>query len=80
LCAENDVKDWLNKQFDEMEATVTELGLGRDWLMQMGQAARNLGLTLQYCMSPSRHALQTLEIPVVSQVFFLHWSASAVKY
>ena len=62
------LKDWLNKQFDEMVATVTDLRVGREWLMQMGRAARDTGLTIQYCMSPSRHALQSLEIPVVSQV------------
>lgn len=60
-------QDWLNEQFDEMDATVSDLTLGRQWLLQMGKGAAKNGLTIQYCMAPSRHALQSLEIPVVSQ-------------
>ena len=34
----------------------------------MGNAAQNLGLTIQYCMSWTRHALQSVEIPAVTQI------------
>jgi hypothetical protein len=51
-----------------MLATTSTIGLGRQWLRQMGNGAAKAGLTIQYCMSPSRHALQSLEIPVVTQV------------
>ena len=54
-----------------MTATVSDVSLGRLWLRQMGQAAENNGLTVQYCMAPSRHALQSLEIPAVTQVSHL---------
>lgn len=60
-------QDWLNYQFDGMDATVSDVTLGRKWLLQMGKGARKNGLTIQYCMSPPRHMLQSLEIPVVSQ-------------
>lgn len=51
-----------------MKATQTDLRLGRTWLKQMGRGAERNGITIQYCMAPSRCALQSLEIPVVSQV------------
>ena len=51
-----------------MESTVSNIGLGRLWLTQMGRGAAKAGLTIQYCMAPSRAALQSLEIPVVTQV------------
>lgn len=73
------LKDWLNYQFDGMDATVSDVTLGRKWLLQMGKGARKNGLTIQYCMSPPRHMLQSLEIPVVSQVFcimcLVEWDA-----
>ncbi|WAR30672.1 hypothetical protein MAR_033214 [Mya arenaria] len=50
-----------------LAALQTSLTLGRDWLMQMGQAAAENNITIQYCMAMARHALQSLEIPVVTQ-------------
>jgi hypothetical protein len=41
----------------------------------MGLGAAENDLTLQYCMSPPRHALQSLEIPVVTQVKHLYSAA-----
>ena len=46
----------------------SDVTLGRTWLTQMGAAAAKHGITIQYCMAPSRAALQSLEIPVVTQV------------
>ncbi|XP_041369520.1 uncharacterized protein LOC121383515 [Gigantopelta aegis] len=60
-------QDWLDREFEEMHATVTDISLGRTWLLQMGRAARNNGLTIQYCMSLPRHAMQSIEVPVVTQ-------------
>ena len=62
------LQDWMNKQFDDLDSTVSDVYLGQTWLRQMGNGAARAGLTIQYCMSPSRSALQSLEIPVVSQV------------
>ena len=55
-------------EFDDLFSTVSDVYLGQTWLRQMGTGAARAGLTIQYCMSPSRSALQSLEIPVVSQV------------
>ncbi|KAL5016026.1 hypothetical protein ScPMuIL_005615 [Solemya velum] len=59
-------QDWLDVEFNQT-ATLTDLKLGRTWLNQMGQAAANNGLTIQYCMANPRHALQSLENSAVTQ-------------
>ncbi|XP_071111597.1 uncharacterized protein [Haliotis cracherodii] len=60
-------QDWLNVEFNEMNVTLSDVSVGRTWLMQMGKGARKHGVTIQYCMSNPRHAMQSLEIPVVTQ-------------
>ena len=52
--------------FDVLKTDVTA---AREWLRLMGKSAAKNDVTLQYCMSHPRHALQALEIPVVTQVF-----------
>ncbi len=61
-------EDWLNVEFDQMNATVTDVHVGRNWLMNMGAGAEKNGINIQYCMATSRSALQSLEIPVVTHV------------
>ena len=61
-------QDWLSTEYRGLKNLTTDLNLGRQWLMQMGNAARSQGLTIQYCMSWVRHLLQTVEIPAVTQV------------
>lgn len=61
-------QDWLNHQTLDFTPLMTDITLGRRWLTQMGNAARKNNLTLQYCMSLSRHVLQSLEIDVVTQI------------
>ena len=61
-------QDWLDREFRGMNATLSTVDVAKTWLLQMGQAARANGLTIQYCMSNPRHAMQSLEIPVVTQV------------
>lgn len=61
-------QDWLNVEFDSLNVTVEDVQVGRLWLRQMGEAAARNGITVQYCMAPSRAILQALEIPVVTQV------------
>ena len=41
---------------------------GREWLLQMGRAAEKNNLTVQYCMAYPRHAMQSVEIPAVTQI------------
>ncbi|KAK0063410.1 hypothetical protein Bpfe_007051 [Biomphalaria pfeifferi] len=61
-------QDWLNVQLLSTQGLMTSLTTGRDWLMQMGSSAARNGLKIQYCMSLPRHALQSLELPVVTQI------------
>ncbi|GFR86881.1 non-lysosomal glucosylceramidase, partial [Elysia marginata] len=60
-------QDWLNVQLLFTELLNTNLTAGRDWLLQMGVAASNHHLKIQYCMALPRHGLQSLEIPTVTQ-------------
>jgi hypothetical protein len=47
-------QDWMNHQILDFTPLMTDLHLGRNWLMQMGSAALKFNITLQYCMSLSR--------------------------
>ena len=51
-------------------APLTTLHLGVYLLsnMQMGLAAQKAGITIQYCMPYPRHALQSVELPAVTQI------------
>ncbi|XP_059175577.1 uncharacterized protein LOC131955455 [Physella acuta] len=61
-------QDWLDKETDENKILQSDLFVGRRWLVGMGKGAeayKTIGI--QYCMSYSRHILQSLEIPTVTQ-------------
>ncbi|CAG5115344.1 unnamed protein product, partial [Candidula unifasciata] len=60
-------QDWLNRETDKNAVLHSDLFVGRRWLSQMGKAAENYGITIQYCLSYPRHILQSLEIPSVTQ-------------
>jgi len=60
-------QDWLHNEFEGLNATLKSPTLARQWLLQMGNACSNHGLTVQYCMSYSSHILQSLEIQSVTQ-------------
>lgn len=61
-------QDWLVTAFEGLAALQTQLELGREWLIQMGEGARKHGITVQYCMPLPRHVLQSVEVPAVKQV------------
>jgi len=50
-----------------MNATQNSVTNARDWLLYMGNAARALNITIQYCMPLPLHLLQSVEIPRVTQ-------------
>ena len=58
----------MNQQTMSCKALQRDVTVGRNWLLQMGKAARKNSITIQYCMDYPRHALQSLEIPVVTHV------------
>ncbi|GFO39685.1 non-lysosomal glucosylceramidase [Plakobranchus ocellatus] len=60
-------QDWLNAETDRNMVLLTDLFLGRRWLIQMGLGAAKFGVAIQYCMAYSRHILQSLEVPIVTQ-------------
>ncbi|CAF1132035.1 unnamed protein product, partial [Didymodactylos carnosus] len=60
-------QDWMNHQTIDFNYLRVDARLGRQWLMSMGKAADEQNLNIQYCMSLSRHALQSVEIPRVTQ-------------
>ncbi|KAG7342483.1 hypothetical protein IV203_007576 [Nitzschia inconspicua] len=61
-------QDWLNVQFEYQSQAFTNSTLMRQWLMEMGRAAQDCHLAVQYCMPLARHILQSVEIPAVTQV------------
>ncbi|XP_050419530.2 uncharacterized protein LOC126832705 [Patella vulgata] len=60
-------QDFMSVNTDTINATVSDVYSGKSWLMDMGNAARMNGLTIQYCMGYPRHVMTALEIPVVTQ-------------
>mmetsp|Transcript_80981 Transcript_80981/g.185386 ORF Transcript_80981/g.185386 Transcript_80981/m.185386 type:complete len:654 (+) Transcript_80981:2248-4209(+) len=61
-------QDWLDTEYQFLNITRTDVDIARRWLVQMGDAASKHGVYVQYCMPFSRHVLQALEVPAVSQV------------
>jgi hypothetical protein len=59
-------QDWLITQTKDFLPTLTDIHLGHQWLMSMGEAADKVGINIQYCMSLPRHILHALEIPRVT--------------
>ncbi len=73
-------QDWLNHQTLDFTPLMTNITLGRTWLKQMGNAALAYNITIQYCMSLSRHALQSLEIDAVTQIRVTNDYATNFQY
>jgi len=61
-------QDWLYNEFLGLNATLNSVSLARQWLLEMGHAAEANRVTIQYCMPFPRHALQSVEIPAVTQI------------
>ena len=59
-------QDWLDLQTTGFLPTRTDISLGHQWLMSMGEAAEKLDLNIQYCMSLPRHILHAIQIPRVT--------------
>jgi len=61
------MQDWLNAPLERMSNVNDNVYAARNWLLQMGEGAKQNDITIMYCMSLSRHILQSLEIPAVTQ-------------
>ncbi|UJR16105.1 hypothetical protein I4U23_003017 [Adineta vaga] len=60
-------QDWLHKQTSNFKPLHTDILLGKQWLLSMGEGAEKANVNIQYCSPYPRHALQALEIPRVTQ-------------
>ncbi|XP_045596142.1 uncharacterized protein [Procambarus clarkii] len=61
-------QDWLDRQYMFTSALHTNVTLGSSWLDNMGKAAEERGLNIQYCMSLTRHVLHSVSLPAVTQI------------
>ncbi|XP_069938089.1 uncharacterized protein [Cherax quadricarinatus] len=61
-------QDWLDRQYMHTSALHTNLTLGATWLDNMGKAAEERSLNIQYCMSFPRHLLHSATLPAVTQI------------
>jgi hypothetical protein len=59
-------QDWLDRQTTDFLPTRTNIYLGHQWLISMGEAADKIGINIQYCLSLPRHILTALQIPRVT--------------
>lgn len=59
-------QDWMFTEFIGLKQVLASTTLAREWLLQMGIAAENHGIVIQYCMLWPRMALMSLEIPSVT--------------
>jgi hypothetical protein len=60
-------QDWLSTEYRGLQELEMDLNLGQTWLGQMGETAKELGLTIQYCMAYTRYIMQSVMIPTVTQ-------------
>lgn len=61
-------QDWLYNELGGVDALLTNLTLGRQWILQMAAGAQAAGLTMQLCMAYPRHLLQSVEAQAITQV------------
>ncbi|CAF3719866.1 unnamed protein product [Adineta steineri] len=59
-------QDWLDRQTYNFTPTFTDIHIGHQWLMSMGEAAEKVEINIQYCMALPRHILTALQIPRVT--------------
>ena len=57
----------MNFQHERLPLLTRSAVAARAWLREMGAAALDAGVSVQYCMSFVRHVLQSVEIRAVTQ-------------
>lgn len=62
------LQDWLFNELEGVSLLTTNATAARTWLMQMQAGAALAGTTIQFCMAYPRHALQSVEMPAVTQI------------
>lgn len=61
-------QDWLDRQYSFTSALHSNISLGSSWLNNMGEAALERDLPIQYCMSYTRQMLHSVSLPAVTQI------------
>jgi hypothetical protein len=61
-------QDWLSFVYRQMLAPRNNVYHAHDWLKAMGDAARGLDLSVQYCMPLPSHVLQSTKIQPVTEI------------
>lgn len=61
-------QDWINRVWTGMRAPHVNITTARDWLHAMGDAATELGLTIQYCLVEPAAVLASASIPAVTNI------------
>ena len=62
------LQDWLDVETKHLSIFEQDLDIERNWLMQMGHGARRNDINILYCMSYSRHMMQSVEIENVVSI------------
>ena len=62
------LQDWLDVETKHLSIFEQDLEIERNWLMQMGHGARRNDINILYCMSYSRHMMQSVEIENVVSI------------
>ncbi|CAB9520567.1 expressed unknown protein [Seminavis robusta] len=60
-------QDWMDVQMENMDYLLQNVSSAQTWLTQMGQAAKQRRLPMQWCMTWPRHVLQSLTCDQVTQ-------------
>ncbi|XP_078489098.1 uncharacterized protein LOC100181073 isoform X2 [Ciona intestinalis] len=60
-------QDWLDREFLDLKITRSNITVANNWLKEMGEAASECDVTIQYCMALPRHIMQSVEIQAVTQ-------------
>ena len=62
------LQDWLDVETNHLSIFEKDLEIERNWLMQMGNGAKRNDVNILYCMSYSRHMMQSVEIDNVVSI------------
>ncbi|CAG0889291.1 unnamed protein product [Cyprideis torosa] len=61
-------QDWLDRIYQDMDVTHTNISIVEDWLSHMNSAAARQNLNIQYCMALPRYTLHSLLASQVTQI------------
>ena len=60
-------QDWLSRTSESLPLLLNSLSFGREWLMNMANAANEYDINIEYCMSYPRHIMSSVQLLSVTQ-------------